>query len=44
MAFAERAKELEHLDIAILNAGVFKVTESFSATDYEEAIQINYSL
>lgn len=42
VAFAERAKGLEHLDIAILNAGVFKVTESFSATGYEESVQINY--
>ena len=42
IAFAKRAKHLEHLDIAILNAGVFKVTESFSATGYEEAVQINY--
>lgn len=42
IAFAQRAKGLEHLDIAILNAGVFKVTESFGATGYEDSVQINY--
>jgi NAD(P)-dependent dehydrogenase (short-subunit alcohol dehydrogenase family) len=40
--FAERAKTLDHLDIAVLNAGLWKVTESFSATGYEETIQVNY--
>ncbi|KAK3374749.1 hypothetical protein B0H63DRAFT_502881 [Podospora didyma] len=43
IAFAERAKDLEHLDIAILNAGVFKVEEAFnSVTGFEESMQINY--
>lgn len=42
LAFAERAKHLESLDIAILNAGVYKATESFSPTGYEEGIQINF--
>ncbi|KAH8901628.1 NAD(P)-binding protein [Thozetella sp. PMI_491] len=42
ISFAKRAKSLEHLDIAILNAGVFKVTESFGPTNYEESVQINY--
>ena len=41
--FAERAKSLEHLDLVILNAGIFKVTEAFhSGTGYEEDVQINY--
>ncbi|KAF2177779.1 NAD(P)-binding protein [Zopfia rhizophila CBS 207.26] len=40
--FAERVKGLDHLDIAILNAGLWKVTESFSTTGYEETIQVNY--
>lgn len=40
--FAERAKGLDHLDIAILNAGLWKVTEAFSTTGYEESIQVNY--
>ncbi|KAI0844100.1 NAD(P)-binding protein [Daldinia vernicosa] len=42
IAFAERAKRLESLDIAILNAGIYKVTESFSPTGYEEGVQINF--
>ncbi|KAI2618202.1 NAD(P)-binding protein [Hypoxylon sp. NC1633] len=41
-SFADRAKGLEHLDIAILNAGLYKVFESFSSTGYEEGIQVNY--
>ncbi|KAF2805522.1 uncharacterized protein BDZ99DRAFT_524491 [Mytilinidion resinicola] len=36
VTFAERAKHLDHLDITILNAGVFKGSESFSSTGYEE--------
>lgn len=42
IALKDRVKQLEHLDIAILNAGVFKVVESFSTTGYEESIQINF--
>ncbi|KAH6638608.1 hypothetical protein BKA67DRAFT_665556 [Truncatella angustata] len=42
ISFAERCKTLEHLDIAILNAGIYKVAESFDATGYEEGIHINY--
>ncbi|GAP88451.1 putative NAD -binding protein [Rosellinia necatrix] len=41
--FSDRAKTLERLDIVILNAGLYKVTESFnSSTGFEEAVQINY--
>ncbi|XDG05402.1 hypothetical protein ABKA04_005017 [Annulohypoxylon sp. FPYF3050] len=41
--FAERAiREIEHLDIAILNAGVYHTTEIFNKnTGYEESAQIN---
>ena len=43
IAFAERAKSLERLDLAILNAGIFKFSEAFhGTTGYEEDIQINY--
>ncbi len=41
-SFAERARGLEHLDIVILNAGLYKFIESFSSTGYEEGIQVNY--
>ncbi|EED21269.1 short-chain dehydrogenase, putative [Talaromyces stipitatus ATCC 10500] len=41
--FVERAKTLDRLDIAVLNAGHFKELETFnSSTGYEECIQINY--
>lgn len=40
--FANRARDLQSLDMAILNAGVYNVHESFSSTGYEESIQINY--
>jgi len=40
--FSERASNLDHLDIAVLNAGLWKVIESFSSTGYEETIQVNY--
>lgn len=41
--FGERANTLARLDIAVLNAGVFKAEEEFStATGFEQAIQINY--
>ncbi|KAF9771643.1 hypothetical protein IL306_010699 [Fusarium sp. DS 682] len=42
IAFAARAKALDNLRIAILNAGVYKVSEAFSPTGYEEGVQINY--
>ncbi|KAI0849494.1 NAD(P)-binding protein [Daldinia vernicosa] len=43
VSFAERTKTLTRLDIAVLNAGIYKVDESFnSATGYEEDIQVNY--
>ncbi|KAI2776502.1 NAD(P)-binding protein [Daldinia loculata] len=43
VSFAERTKTLTRLDIAVLNAGVYKVDESFnSTTGYEEDIQVNY--
>ncbi|PFH62261.1 hypothetical protein XA68_14392 [Ophiocordyceps unilateralis] len=41
--FAQRIKELECLDICVLNAGMFKATESFNAsTGFEDAVQVNY--
>ncbi|KAI5854499.1 hypothetical protein GGS23DRAFT_619752 [Durotheca rogersii] len=40
--FAERARGLEHLDIAILNAGLYKAAETFGPTGYEEGVQVNY--
>lgn len=43
LAFVDRAKTLERLDLAILNAGIFKVLEAFhGTTGYEEDVQINY--
>ncbi|KAF4499907.1 hypothetical protein FAGAP_3908 [Fusarium agapanthi] len=42
IAFAANAKSLDNLNIAILNAGIYKVSEAFSSTGYEEGIQINY--
>ncbi|KAI0505863.1 hypothetical protein F5B22DRAFT_489967 [Xylaria bambusicola] len=43
LEFSHRAKTLDHLDIVILNAGLYKVTESFnSSTGFEEAVQVNY--
>lgn len=41
-AFAEKAKGLPNLDIAVLNAGVFKVREEFAEGGYEEGVQINF--
>ncbi|RBA21817.1 hypothetical protein FPRO05_00164 [Fusarium proliferatum] len=41
-AFAANAKKLYNLNIAILNAGIYKVSEAFSPTGYEEGMQINY--
>lgn len=40
--FVQRTRELESLDVVVLNAGLFNVHESFSETGYEESIQINY--
>ncbi|KAH7307973.1 putative short-chain dehydrogenase [Stachybotrys elegans] len=41
--FAERANGLDHVDIAILNAGIFKKDEEFSSeTGVEMDVQINY--
>lgn len=41
--FAERARTLEHLDIAVLNAGVYKVEfTTNTVTGYEEDVQVNY--
>lgn len=40
--FTDRVKRLENLDIAILNAGLWNVVESFNATGYEETIQVNF--
>ncbi|KAI0157863.1 NAD(P)-binding protein [Hypoxylon sp. FL1284] len=42
VAFADRCKTLERLDIVIVNAGIYKTTEVFSPTGYEEDVQINY--
>ncbi|UKZ78261.1 hypothetical protein TrVFT333_005997 [Trichoderma virens FT-333] len=43
VAFAERAKSLERLDIAIHNAGLLKNTfEANNLTGHEETIQVNY--
>ncbi|EHK18432.1 uncharacterized protein TRIVIDRAFT_47324 [Trichoderma virens Gv29-8] len=41
--FADRAKALDRLDIAILNAGLFQAKETFIAsTGYERCVQVNY--
>ncbi|XXG94286.1 hypothetical protein Hte_000540 [Hypoxylon texense] len=44
-AFAERAKTLQRLDIAVLNAGIFKqkyeVAEPAPSISHEESIQVN---
>ncbi|KAI8650805.1 hypothetical protein NCS57_01415400 [Fusarium keratoplasticum] len=42
MTFAKRVESLQHLDIAILNAGVQKAEESFLATGFEEGFQVNF--
>jgi len=43
IAFVERVKTLERLDIAILNAGIMKQTyEVALSTGHEETIQVNY--
>ncbi|KAF4125699.1 Short-chain dehydrogenase [Geosmithia morbida] len=41
--FAEKAKTLDELDFAILNAGHYRELEHFcEATGYEESVQVNY--
>ncbi|KAI0838970.1 NAD(P)-binding protein [Hypoxylon sp. FL0890] len=44
-AFAERAKTLQRLDIAVLNAGIFKqefeIAKAAPCSSHEESIQIN---
>ncbi|KAH0343863.1 NAD(P)-binding protein, partial [Aureobasidium melanogenum] len=41
--FAQRAQELDHLDIVVMNAGLYKVEQTFnSSTGFEEDIQVNY--
>lgn len=42
LSFVERTRGLKNLDIAVLNAGIYKVFEEFSSTGYEEGVQINY--
>ena len=41
LAFAERANELDHLDIAVLNAGAWRVPFVQSSYGWEEDLQIN---
>jgi NAD(P)-dependent dehydrogenase (short-subunit alcohol dehydrogenase family) len=42
LAFAEKAKALDNLDIVVLNAAVIKATEAFGPIGYEESFQTNY--
>ncbi|KAH8681931.1 hypothetical protein BX600DRAFT_505562 [Xylariales sp. PMI_506] len=42
-SFAARASQLEHLDIVVLNAGIYRVNMTINAsTGHEEDIQTNY--
>ena len=42
-SFAERASQLEHLDIVILNVGVYRIDMTINpSTGHEEDIQTNY--
>lgn len=41
VAFAERAHELEHLDVAILNAGTRRSSYCIGQQGWEEALQVN---
>lgn len=42
-SFAARASQLEHLDIAILNAGIYRIEMTINpSTGHEEDIQTNY--
>jgi len=40
-AFAKRADALDHLDIAVLNAGIFSITYEQSKYGWENTLQIN---
>lgn len=42
MAFIERTRTLQRLDIVILNVGIMKQTYSVASTGHEETIQVNY--
>ncbi|CAJ2512841.1 Uu.00g009600.m01.CDS01 [Anthostomella pinea] len=43
LAFAERARTLERLDVVVLNAGLNKLTFSLNpSTGHEESIQVHY--
>lgn len=42
LAFAERTKTLDRLDIVILNAGIIKATETFAPSGFEHVIHVNY--
>jgi NAD(P)-dependent dehydrogenase (short-subunit alcohol dehydrogenase family) len=39
--FARRASSLDHLDVAILNAGVYMVASEESKYGWEETLQVN---
>ncbi|KAI0115900.1 putative short-chain dehydrogenase [Nemania sp. FL0031] len=41
-SFARRAKDLENLDIVVLNAGVYRIPHVVLSTGHEEDVQINY--
>ncbi|KAI1743929.1 hypothetical protein F4680DRAFT_407953 [Xylaria scruposa] len=41
-SFINRAQGLEHLDIAVLNAGVYRIPHVVLSTGHEEDIQVNY--
>lgn len=41
-AFVEKAKTLERLNIAVLNAGIMKQTYDIVSTGHEECFQVNY--
>ena len=39
--FTKRASSLDHIDVAVLNAGVYKVTYEESRYGWEETLQVN---
>ncbi|KAI0976121.1 NAD(P)-binding protein [Xylaria arbuscula] len=41
-SFADRARDLERLDIVVLNAGVYRIPRVILPTGHEEDIQVNY--
>ncbi|KAI1306377.1 NAD(P)-binding protein [Xylaria venustula] len=41
-SFADRARDLETLDIVVLNAGVYRIPRVILPTGHEEDIQVNY--